>query len=73
MTTDDQSLQTAAFLLETRMREEANRRVLQLTGEPEPDADAQVRAAASLLATRQQQEATDRILRAASTARTEQG
>lgn len=73
MTQPDDTLDAAAFLVETRVRHEANRRVLHLTEAEEPDVDAHVRAAASLLATRQQHEATERALRAASTARTEQG
>ena len=69
---DVEPLAVAAFLVETRVRHEANRRALSARPEDEPAVDfdepshasaEQLRAAAALVANRQQREASERLLR----------
>ncbi|MFP5219105.1 MAG: hypothetical protein ACLGIG_05120 [Actinomycetes bacterium] len=60
----EDKVSAAAFLVETRKREEANRRAASLPQPQEaapPDEDAQLRAAAALVANRAQREATERV------------
>ena len=66
----DDRLCAAAFLVETRKRDEANRRVAAVAGSHQAagtlgaapdDNDAQLRAAAALVANRAQREITERV------------